>query len=244
MTYRPQLLSIDGLLFEVFSNTQANLFSGIARDSTNRYDIATNATITIDITVNGANGLDVGAKALNTWYALHVIDGPGVAVAGLFSLSPSAPTLPAGYTVFRRIGWARTSGSNNLRSGLNIGNGNQREYWYNNSQLNLAVLVNGSQNGGFAAVACSNFMPPTSQLAQFSAFQDTANVPTIDAQTRPNGFTGAAAGVAVTPGLGTAGALPRNYFYMGTDDQQQIQYENSAAGGTTDLFVISYVDEV
>lgn len=64
--------------------------------------------LTADITVSGANGIDAGAAANNTWYAVHVItNADGTLVASLLSLSASAPTLPAGYTKFRRVGWAR-----------------------------------------------------------------------------------------------------------------------------------------
>jgi hypothetical protein len=244
MAYRPQTLAIDGFQFSPFSGTETRIFPGIGRDSTNQYDIGSAANIDVDITTNGVNGLDVGASVGNTWYAVHVIDGPTVATAGLLSLSPTAPTLPANYTVFRRVGWVRTSGGNALRSGTNIGNGNQREYFFNNSQINHAILTNGSQTGAYAVISCAGFAPPTARLVQFAAFQDTANSPTIDAQLRPNPFTGAPTGVIVVPGLGTAGALPIVYFYLATDASQQIQYSNTAGGGTTDVRVISYVDQV
>jgi hypothetical protein len=55
-------------------------------------------TITIDGTVTGANGLDIGALANATWYYLWGIYNSGSnTVAGLLSTSNSAPTMPAGY---------------------------------------------------------------------------------------------------------------------------------------------------
>ncbi|WP_322470299.1 hypothetical protein SOM08_06235 [Hydrogenophaga sp. SNF1] len=61
-------------------------------------------------TTNG--GLDTGSIANNTWYHFHLIRRPDTGVVDvLFSLSPTAPTLPTNYTQFRRIGSGRTNGS-------------------------------------------------------------------------------------------------------------------------------------
>jgi len=69
----------------------------------------------VDVTIasdaaNGANALDTGAVAADTWYAVYVIYN-GATTAGLFSLSGTAPTMPTGYTKKRRVGWALTDGS-------------------------------------------------------------------------------------------------------------------------------------
>jgi hypothetical protein len=60
----------------------------------------------------GNGGLDTGAIANNTWYHFHLIRRPDTGVVDvLISLSVAAPTLPANYTQFRRIGSGRTNGS-------------------------------------------------------------------------------------------------------------------------------------
>jgi hypothetical protein len=63
--------------------------------------------------VGTANGsLDTGALAANTWYHAFVIKRLDTGVVdALISLSATAPTLPTGYTVFRRVGSMRTNGS-------------------------------------------------------------------------------------------------------------------------------------
>lgn len=59
-----------------------------------------------------AGGLDTGAIAGTTWYHVFLIQRPDTGVVDvLFSLSPTAPTMPANYTLFRRIGSMRTDGS-------------------------------------------------------------------------------------------------------------------------------------
>lgn len=70
---------------------------------------------TADITVSGANGLDTGVEANSTWYAVHVItNDTGSLVAALLSTSATSPTLPGGYTKFRRVGYVRNNASSNL----------------------------------------------------------------------------------------------------------------------------------
>jgi hypothetical protein len=80
--------------------------SGAARDTTNTNDIISNSNITINTSFKGVNGLDIGTLATDKVYALHIIgDSTGNnPVAALFSLSGTAPLLPSGYDIFRRIG--------------------------------------------------------------------------------------------------------------------------------------------
>lgn len=69
-----------------------------------------------------AGGIDTGSVAADTWYARHLIKNPTTGVVDvLLSLSATAPTLPSGYTLFRRIGWHLTDGSANLISVLQDG---------------------------------------------------------------------------------------------------------------------------
>lgn len=111
---------------------------------------------TCDITVSGAGGLDTGAAANNTWYAIHVItNATGSLVSSLFSLSATAPTLPAGYTLFRRVGWVRRDGSGNFRFFTRTGD------WVYYKTPNAYASPTG------AAFSFAVDMPSTSILAQF-----------------------------------------------------------------------------
>jgi hypothetical protein len=63
---------------------------------------------------NGNGSLDTGSLASVTWYHVHLIQRPDTGVVDvLTSLSATAPTLPANYTLFRRIGAMRTDVSGN-----------------------------------------------------------------------------------------------------------------------------------
>ena len=89
---------------------------GVATDSSNA-DVMSLAAQMLKTTASwvaggGQGGLDTGSIAANTWYHAHLIKHPGInQVDALFSLSATAPTLPSGYTLFRRIGSMRTNGT-------------------------------------------------------------------------------------------------------------------------------------
>ena len=92
----------------------ATIRIGVGRciDSTNSEILINTSNIDIDITDSGANGLDTGSEAASTWYYIFRISGTS-GEAGLFSESFDNPTLPAGYTKFRRVGcWYNDASSN------------------------------------------------------------------------------------------------------------------------------------
>lgn len=65
--------------------------------------LATSVSVSPDIRVSGANGLDTGSRAAGNIYYLYVIYN-GATVAGLFSLSATSPTMPSGYTYKALVG--------------------------------------------------------------------------------------------------------------------------------------------
>jgi len=61
---------------------------------------------------NNGGALDTGSTTAATWYHVYVIMNPtSGAVDVLASVSASSPTLPSGYTLYRRIGSVRVTGS-------------------------------------------------------------------------------------------------------------------------------------
>jgi hypothetical protein len=90
-------------------NTKIDVAAGVCADSTNVQMLSVPAA-TIDCGTVGANGLDVGSFANNTWYHAFAIAKPDGTGALLASLS-TTPTLPSGYTLKRRIGSFKTDGS-------------------------------------------------------------------------------------------------------------------------------------
>lgn len=90
--------------------------AGTAANSTNLSAMALASAYTKGTggwAVGSGNGsLDTGAIANTTWYHVFLIRRPDTGVVDvLTSLSPTAPTLPANYTQFRRIGSMKTNAS-------------------------------------------------------------------------------------------------------------------------------------
>ncbi len=74
-----------------------------------------------------AGGLDTGAAANSTWYAVWLIRRSDTGVVdALFSTSFSAPTMPTNYDQKRRLGAVLTDGSANITAFKQIG---ERFYW-------------------------------------------------------------------------------------------------------------------
>ena len=82
-----------------------------------------NINLTVTISNSGANGLDTGSEAASTWYHYFTIYNPDTdTTAGLFSISPTAPTLPAGFTFFGLVGAIRNEGDSDFRNLIQVGN--------------------------------------------------------------------------------------------------------------------------
>ena len=120
--WTPVTVVVPGLIFGLTLSTAGGsaLFGidkGQASDSTNVAAMVLPAAFSKNGSAawslgSGGGALDTGAFAANTWYHVHLIERLDTGVVDvLVSLSPAAPTLPANYTVFRRIGSMRTNAS-------------------------------------------------------------------------------------------------------------------------------------
>lgn len=97
------------------------------KNAAGQQKVLNGVALAINSAIVGANGLDTDVLAANTWYSKWVIYNPTTqAVAGLLSLSATAPTMPAGFTHRARIGWIRTDNTANkfplsfTQSGRNV----------------------------------------------------------------------------------------------------------------------------
>jgi hypothetical protein len=96
------------------SSSSLLISAGVATDDSHSTVMSlpsTGKTTAAWATGGGVGGLDTGSIANNTGYHVWVIGKTDGTVDALISLSASAPTMPSGYTLKRRIGWAKTNGS-------------------------------------------------------------------------------------------------------------------------------------
>lgn len=131
--------------------------AGAARDSTNAGDMTlaaavTNKSLNSNWAVGSAAGvLDTGSKANSTWYHVWLIKRTDTGVVDvLASLSASAPTMPASYTLKRRIGAILTDGSGNITNFSQVGD---EFLWL------ASVLDVNANNPGAAAVTRTLTVP-------------------------------------------------------------------------------------
>ena len=138
----------------------------LVRSATGSPRLLPGVSLTINTAVSGANGLDSGALAASTWYAVWVI-WDGSTTAGLISTSSTNPALPGGYTHKARVGWIRTDGSANKYPFGFTQRGRRVQYLVNVSGNvpNFPQMASGSAGDtsapAFATVAVGNFVPPT-----------------------------------------------------------------------------------
>lgn len=139
----------------------------VLENGTNLYQTVRAVALTIAGTASGvANGLDTGALAASTWYSLWVIWN-GTTVAGLMSLSATAPTLPSGYTHKARVGWIRTDGTANKYplSFLQYGRQVQYKVAAGSNLAALPIMASGTVGAPttptWVAIGVASFVPST-----------------------------------------------------------------------------------
>ena len=121
--------------------------------ATNTYQILRGVSISPSLAASGANGLDTGTSAANTWYSVWVIWN-GTTTAGLLSLSATAPTIPAGYTHKARVGWVRADATANKYPLAFTQVGRRAQY------AALRDMATGLLSQ-WSAIAVGAFVPPT-----------------------------------------------------------------------------------
>lgn len=118
--------------------TTIDVTAGEAMDSSNSIAIKLGGTIRGILQASGSwtagdnqNKLDSGIRAANTWYHAYVIRKASDGTAEiLFSTSATAPTMPSGYSGFRRIGSFKTdSGGPILAFSMDVFSGRRVFRW-------------------------------------------------------------------------------------------------------------------
>lgn len=122
---------------------------------------------TLAITGSGANGLDTGAEGADTWYSVWVIyDSTNDTVAGLLSISATAPTLPGTYDYKARVGWVRNDNSSDLYR--TIQKGNRAQYIVGTNPTAVIPMDTGS-SAAWTAIATGAFVPSTAHIIHAAA---------------------------------------------------------------------------
>lgn len=140
-------------------NNIIDIAVGQCRDSTDAFDINLGSAIKVNITAKGAGGLDTGSVAASKVYAVILISDPisGNPTSAMFTLTPTAPSMPFGYSAYRVIGYATTDGSSHILLGQwTSGGTGHRRFVYDTPQ---ATSVTAGNSTTLAAVDLSALVP-------------------------------------------------------------------------------------
>jgi hypothetical protein len=136
----------------------------ILLDTSDNAILVSAVNLTVACTGTGANGLDAGSLANDTWYHFFIISN-GTTTAGLASTSATAPTMPSGYTYKMRVGAIRTGGSATFVRIRQVGNRAQYEVITSSTTPNYPIIATGAAGNvttpTWVAVAVANYIPPT-----------------------------------------------------------------------------------
>lgn len=182
---------------------------------------------------SGNGALDTGTIANNTWYHVYLIKRTDTGVVDvLISTSATSPTLPASYTLSRRIGAIRTNGS---------------AQWIKFSQLGDEFLwdtglvdINGATTSGTAPLVTLTVPTGVKVQALLRAVYTSATVTASaffsspDESDQAAGISGAGVGIGIIQAAnGYAGSLQR----VRTNTSGQIRHR---AGGVGTLYATTY----
>ena len=210
-----------------YSNpAQIQISTGFARNSDNSSDLVIASPQNVNITTH----LDVGTETSNTWYHVFIIHNPVAdTYQGLFSLSATAPTLPAGYTKFRRLGAIKNDLSSDFLEFFQFGNKNNVETRYV-KPYNNNVLSAGSADT-FTNIDLSGFVSPESTQAILHVYTDNTSgevyIREDGAVTNWNQF------------IKHSGII-----HQKTDSSQSIEYKVDSPSTDAYIDVIGFVEEL
>ena len=185
---------INGLKLSWLTGTTMSVSAGRCSNSSNVNDIsvglplnvaatqtgelpvaAGTGAVTINTATNGAGGLDQGAMANDTFYAVYAIgdsfgNNPGSAC---ISANLTSPLLPGGYDMSFRIGFIKSSGAAAILEFRQDGCGLDRWMWYD---APIATDITAGSSSTYAAVSCVASLPAaTPTMVNFyCAFTPTA----------------------------------------------------------------------
>lgn len=117
------LAAHEGLVCKYVTTTTSDIDIDAVKltDSSGNTYRAESVNLTVNITNSGANGLDTGSEASDTWYYQYVIYD-GSTVAGLLSVSATSPTMPSGYTYKALVSAVYNDASSSFDNFYQVGN--------------------------------------------------------------------------------------------------------------------------
>lgn len=224
-------LAIEDCVLSWTSASQVTIGTGWARSDDDTDQIDVTSPIVVDITVAGDNGLDTGAEASSTWYFVWLTKDPVTGtVTGRLSTSASSPTVPAG-RVKRRVGFVRNNVGSNFNDFRQTGRGNY--HWYTTNQAATSIRpLNGGTATAWTSIGLSAYCPSTVEYGHFSVNCNAV----AGCDFRQTGASAVTTQNRCSPNVASRVHLPIV--------SQSIDYQNTGAGGSTDVFLVEYRETI
>jgi hypothetical protein len=222
-------------------STTFTIAPGEATDSTfvDRITVTGNLSKTsAAFAAGGGNGaLDTGTIATTTWYHVYVIKNQATgAFDALISLSATAPTLPSGYNLFRRIGSLRFDGTGNCR--LFHQRGDEFLWDVRNLDLNAVAIST-------TATTPTLTVPTGIQVnALFTGRFDSTTAASVTLYTSPDESDQAPGGALASVVYYTSPASSVvGYMNVRTDTSARIRMRSNGTGATASIYTYGWIDD-
>jgi hypothetical protein len=217
----------------------------IVADSTNAHYLSTVGAQVVSLAASGANGLDTGSEASNTWYYLYLIgsstDPATYPTKGLFSVTNEAVsgtvTLPANYDIKRQLPLAvRNDGSSDIIPFYCPVLGEvkyQTKVTHNTGTIQVGdnnILSAGTATTA-TSVSAASFIPPISRYGLFNHL-GTGSLGTSLAE--------AGSGVVVNALRADASSFQMTQIWSKTNTSQAVEYYRLGGSGSIYLDAIGY----
>lgn len=215
-----------------------------AFNSDNTAIIEAAGNLTVSLASSGANGLDAGSEASDTWYYVYLIGDTSATnpTAGLFSVTNEAAsgtiTLPSGYDIKRQLPLAvRNDGSSNIIP-FYCPDWGEVIYSVQCTHSN-GSLQNGTTqvlSAGTAttptSVSCSSFIPAISEYGYFNYYGSGSHATSL----APAGSSR-----VQTVFQTDASGLETGVAWCQTSTAQAVEYDRMTGSGSAYLDVMGYI---
>jgi hypothetical protein len=197
--------------------------------------LLTNVSTTLNSATSGANGLDTGSIANNTWYYVYIIYNPTTTTtAVLMSASATSPTLPSNYTYSSGvIGAVITDGSAHFLGFIQ--RGRIWQYTVGNNLSNLPTVISGTSGNvstpTYTSYSLSSYCP-TAVAGSVSFVVNGTNAIVIVA---PNGSYGSNTSTSNPPPVVLSTPTPMSVPYLMELESSNVYYASN--GSASGLFV-------
>ena len=230
------------------NSTTVSISSGLYLSDDDTTLIPIGSPGAVNLATSGYNGLDTGSRTASSGYYIFTIANPSGGVGSLASLSPTAPTLPSGYTKKRLVGYVFNNSANAIEPFDQRGTGLNRQFIYRSSKTIInAVVIDGASflSGVWYTANLSPSVPNAAQgrfahlKIEYAGTQAGPSYDTTSLYIRAKGDTASAhwVGQALLNTVGASGeSLIKDYHR--TDVNGAIEYFSSSDHGHPQIYII------